>query len=108
MKRRTIRRMPDTPNTEPEILKKLTARQQRIARLAARGSTGKEIATVLGISLGNVKTTLSKYIYPKFGVSSQAAFIRRWVDVVEQRGDCSTCPLRQNAKGGAEGLVSID
>jgi hypothetical protein len=49
----------------------------------------------MGLAAGTVKVYLTREIYPRLDVKSQAGLIRWWVDNVEQRGNCETCMLRQ-------------
>jgi DNA-binding NarL/FixJ family response regulator len=83
-----------SPSTGPE---RLTRREREITELVAQGLSHKETAARLGLAAGTVKVYLSHSIYPKLGVRSQGALIRYWIEKVEmpERGDCSTCCLRQ-------------
>jgi len=73
----------------------LTRAELKIAQLAAKGLSMREIGLQTGWTPAAIKVYLSQRVYKKIGVTSQVALIRWWVDHVEQRGECDKCLLRQ-------------
>lgn len=56
----------------------LTPRQRQIARLVARGCTDKDIAGILGLAYGTVRTHL-RLTYRRNRLAGRSALVRAWM-----------------------------
>lgn len=72
-------RLPDAAETAAPTLGHLSAREQEIARMVAKGYPNKIIAAVLEISCWTVNTHLRR-IFAKLGVHSRAAMVARLLE----------------------------
>jgi DNA-binding CsgD family transcriptional regulator len=79
----------------------LTETEFKVAAIAARGISLRQVAEEMGWTYGSLKVYLTSKVYRKLGIHSQAELVRWWVDRVENRGNCDTCILSTCHRGGA-------
>jgi DNA-binding CsgD family transcriptional regulator len=72
--------------SQPDIAKRLSKREQQIATLVALGHVNKQIASQLGIGECTVATYLSR-IFAKLGVESRAAMVYRCAPLIQHLRD---------------------